>query len=206
MAAAAHKPAHVRCVAQTIRYELERKHADLQKLVVINKKLAAHVGKYDGLFARLCVIWHCVENYRGEIPRRIPAKTARRVATFLHKFLLPHAVTFYGNLLGVADDHDRLAAVAGFILAHKLERVTNRDIARGDRSMRRLDKKETEAVFEQLQALGWLTRKQAGRPSDPPHWAVNPECHRLFAERAQVEAARRAEARELIAEIFNAGP
>ena len=161
--------------AQAIRQDLERKHLDLAKLETVNKKLAAHIGKYDGLFARLCVIWHCVENcFDDKVPRLIPAKTAQRVADFLHKFLLPHAVAFYGNVLGLADDHDRLAAVAGYILARKLERVTNRDVARGDRTMRRLTKRETEEVFEQLEALGWLTgRKPGKRPSDPPHWAVN---------------------------------
>ena len=108
--------------ALAIRQDLERKHLDLTKLEAANKKLAAHIGKYDGLFARLCVIWHCVENcFDKKVPRLIPAKTAQRVADFLHKFLFPHAVAFYGNILGVADDHDRLAAVAGYILAHKLE-------------------------------------------------------------------------------------
>ena len=89
-------------------------------------------------------------------------------------------------MLGLSDDHDRLAAVAGYILSRKLERVTNRDVARGDRTMRRLTKRETEEVFEQLEALGWLTGHKPGkRPSDPPHWAVNPECHQLFAKRAE---------------------
>jgi Protein of unknown function (DUF3987)/Bifunctional DNA primase/polymerase, N-terminal len=193
--------------AQTVRQDLERKHLELAKLETINKKLAAHIGKYDGLFARLCVIWHCVENcFDQSVPRLIPAKTAQRVADFLHTFLLPHAVAFYGNILGLADDHDRLASVAGYILARKLERVTNRDIARGDRSMRRLTKRETEDVFEQLEALGWLTRQRGGRPSDPLHWAVNSECHRLFAKRAEAEAARRSEARDLIRGLLNDTP
>ena len=194
--------------AQAIRQDLERKHLDLAKLETVNKKLAAHIGKYDGLFARLCVIWHCVENcLNDKVPRLIPAKTAQRVADFLHKFLLPHAVAFYGNILGLADDHDRLAAVAGYILARKLERVTNRDVARGDRTMRRLTKRETEEVFEQLEALGWLTgRKPGKRPSDPPHWVVNSGCHQLFAKRAEAEAARRSEARDLIKEFVNTIP
>jgi hypothetical protein len=194
--------------AQAIRQDLERKNLDLAKLETVNKKLAAHIGKYDGLFARLCVIWHCVENCLADkVPRLIPAKTAQRVADFLHKFLLPHAVAFYGNILGLADDHDRLAAVAGYILARKLERVTSRDVARGDRTMRRLTKRETEEVFEQLEALGWLTgRKPGKRPSDPPHWVVNSECHQLFAKRAEAEAARRSEARDLIKEFVNAIP
>ena len=29
--------------------------------------VAAHIGKYNGLFARLCVVWHCVENVGGKL-------------------------------------------------------------------------------------------------------------------------------------------
>ena len=41
----------------------------------INKKLASHIGKYDGLFARLCVLWHCIDGGGQEIAEA----TARRV-------------------------------------------------------------------------------------------------------------------------------
>lgn len=190
--------------AQMIRQELEHKHLALMKLEVLNKKIAAHIGKLDGLFARLCVIWHCIENCDGDIPRQISTATARRVADFLHRFLLPHALAFYSSVLALAEDHDRLAAVAGYILAHRLERVTNRDIARGDRTMRRLSRRETEEVFEQLEALGWLIRTSGPRPSDPPHWLVNPLCHQLFAERAEMETERRRELRETIREYVGA--
>lgn len=48
--------------AQSLRNELKAKHhAMTTGWEAVNKKLAAHIGKYDGLFARLCVIWHCIE-------------------------------------------------------------------------------------------------------------------------------------------------
>ena len=49
--------------AQDIRHKLEAKHLELQSLESVNRKLASHIGKYDGLFARLCIVWHCIENY-----------------------------------------------------------------------------------------------------------------------------------------------
>jgi hypothetical protein len=189
-------------------------------LEVINKKLAAHIGKYDAFFARLCVVFHCVEHLSGPtqanmafaqerptqpqsggLPRIITAATAERVAKFLHQFLLRHAAAFYAGILDLSDDHDRLAAVAGHILAHKLDRVTNRDVQRGDRTMRKLTRWDTERVFEQLEALGWVVRKPAPRPADPPHWQVNPEVHRLFADRAGQEATRRAAIRDLLTQL-----
>ena len=88
--------------------------------------------------------------------------------------------------------------VAGYILAHKLERITNRDVQRGDRSMRNLTRRETEAIFEQLDAFGWITRTPGPRPSDPPHWIVNPAVHQKFAERGRAEAERRERERAMI--------
>ena len=188
--------------ALAIREELERKHLEFQQWETINRKLAAHIGKYNGIFARLCVVWHCVEHSEGDIPACINEDTARRVKGFLHGFLLPHALAFHGGILGLSDDHDRLASVAGYILAHKLERITNRDVQRGDRSMRNLTRRETEAIFEQLDALGWITRTPGPRPSDPPHWIVNPAVHQKFAERAKAEAERRERERAMISGLL----
>jgi hypothetical protein len=189
--------------AQAIRQRLEQKHVELMAWEAVNKKLAAHIGKYDGLFARLCVMWHCIENAQTEqLPSAVTEQTAQRVAEFLHAFLLPHAIAFYAGVLGLSDDHDRLTAVAGYILAHGLDRITNRDVQRGDRTMRNLAKRDTEIIFEQLEALGWITRTPGSRPTDPPHWAVNIQCHQLFQTRAKQEAERRQRGRELIASLL----
>ena len=185
--------------AQEFRGQLEQKHLNLQAYESINKKLAAHIGKYDGLFGRLCIIWHCVENIDQQyLPEVISVDTARRVAKFLHEYLLPHAIAFYTDVLGLSDEHDRLTAVAGYILAHKLEQVTNRDIARGDRTMRNLTKRDTDNLFEQMEALCWLDRAASARPTDPPYWLVNPEVHKRFAARGEAEAKRRKMYRQAI--------
>lgn len=184
--------------AQELRDELEEKHHALLAYETVNGKLASHFGKYDGLFGRLCALWHCIEHaHEAALPADVTYDTARRVADFMGQFLQPHALAFYSGVLGLADDHDRLAAVAGYILAHKLDRVTNRDIARGDRTMRGLKARDTDAVFEQLEALGWVSRTPGPRST---HWAVNSQVHLLFAARAAKEAERRAATRRLIAD------
>jgi hypothetical protein len=166
----------------------------------INRKLASHIGKYDGLFARLCLLFHCIEYaLEDRMPLEIAGGIAERVRNFLDGFLLRHALAFYCGVLGLSDQHDRLASTAGFVLAHKLERVTNRDIQRGDRTMRNLTEPETRRIFEQLEALGWLSRTEGPRPSSPPHWLVNPAVHLRFAEQAAQEASRRCGVRSLIA-------
>jgi Protein of unknown function (DUF3987) len=98
--------------ARAIREALEQKHLDLMACEVVNKKLAAHIGKYDGMFARWCLLWHCIEGAAG---LTITEDTARRVADFMHCFLLPHAAVFYTSTLELSDDHERLTKVAGYI-------------------------------------------------------------------------------------------
>jgi hypothetical protein len=116
----------------------------------------------------------------------------------MHEFLLPHSMAFYIDLLGLSDDHDRLTAVAGYILAHdKLKSITSREVQRGDRSMRKLARQDTDKIFEQLSALGWIT------PTFPTgkhlvRWVVNPEVHRVFAGKAKEEAERRERDKALI--------
>jgi hypothetical protein len=187
--------------ALEIRQGLEQKHLELMAYEIINRKLAAHIGKYDGLFARLCLLWHCIEGDEG---LTVTAHTARRVADFMHRFLLPHATAFYAGMLQLSDTHDRLTKVAGYILARKLSRITNRDVQRGNNAMRGLERQEIENLFDQLEALGWLIRTPGPLWSKPPHWQVNPEVHRRFAERAEREAAERAKEREMLREMFGA--
>lgn len=186
--------------AQALRRALEEKHLELQGTEAVSRKLASHIGKYDGLFARLCLVWHCIEHAGAEyLPETVSEKIARKVADFLHRFLLRHAFAFYAGTLGLSDDHDRLTAIAGYILAHRLDRITNRDVQRGDRTMRALREQDIRPLLEQLAALGWLNRIDAPRPSSHAHWAVNPVVHARFADRARQEEARRRAARETIA-------
>jgi hypothetical protein len=206
--------------AQKIRQQVEHKHREMmQNFAGLNKRLASHIGKYDGYFARLCLVFHVIENVGAvriaplknlpgttsnnerKLPGVIGAATAENVAKFMHEFLFPHAVAFYAGVLGVADDHDRLTAVAAYVLAQGLEEITNRDVARGTRAMRQLGRRDIEAVFEQLEALGWLIRlPDKKRPSAPSRWKVNPAAHRMFAQKAKDEAARRKKIRQLIKE------
>jgi len=191
--------------AQLIQRRLEGKHLELLACETINRKLSAHIGKYNGIFARLCIVFHCIDHAGSVPPPIIVEQTAARVEAFLHSFLLPHALAFYAGTLGLSDDHDRLSAVAGYILAHGLERITNRDVQRGDRTMRGLKQSETEAIFEQLDALGWISREPGvrfgpGRPTSV--WIVNPSVHTEFADRAKAEAERRDRDKALLAKVF----
>jgi hypothetical protein len=186
--------------AQAIRNELAEKHREmLRGWEPISKKLASHIGKYDGIFARLCIIWHCVES-TGDRPHSvIVAATARRVADFLHGYLFRHALAFYQSVLGLTDEQDALLSAAGWILTHKPTVVSVRDARRGGGPMRDLDVEGARSVLDNLDAFGWLSALPSVR-RDSQRWSVNTAVHTMFSERAAIEARRRADIRRTIAE------
>ena len=189
--------------ASELRQKLEQRHLDLQRCEVINPKLGAHLGKYDGMFARLCVVWHCIEHAaEANLPYVVTEETACRVANFMQRFLMPHALAFYGGILGLSDEHDRLAALASYILAHKSAEITCRDVQSSVHDMRNLKRKDIEEdVLYPLETLGWLCRKPGPRPTSPLRWPVNPKVHERFRERGKQEADRRAKVRVIMAEL-----
>lgn len=191
------KPLYFDDDALKVREALEARHNDLvAECAAFNKRLSAHIGKYDGIFARLCLLWHCIEGANGSA---ITAHTAQRVADFMDRFMLPHAVAFYADTLQLSDDHERLSQMAGYILAKKLTQVTCRDMQSGVRSMRGLERQDVESILEQLEALGWLFRVEGPRRLSAI-WDVNPEVHRKFADRAAREARERSGKRASILE------
>lgn len=184
---------------QLLRQTLSEKHHEMQAgWEIINKKLAAHIGKYDGLFARLCVVFHCIEATSVRPAAVIPIETTRRVAEFLHDFLFPHALAFYSNVLGLSDGHDAVLATAGWILAHRPEKLTVRDVRRGDRIMREMDEEEAAEVLRKLDAMSWIDPIPQVR-RDSIAYAVNPQVYAEFEHRASQENTRRERVRELIA-------
>lgn len=188
--------------AQVVRRQVEQRYHDFAVgYEKVSKKFSEHVRKYHGMFARYCLLWHCIEHHDDKFPSNIDGETAHRVATFMHEFLLPHANAFYTDMLGLADNHDQLLDVAGYILAHKLERITNRDVARGTRSMRDLDRPHIERIFNQLDTFGWINRVPSRKFNDPLHGVVNQAVHVRFANYAEKEKERRQRVAAMIAEM-----
>jgi hypothetical protein len=69
--------------------------------------------------------------------------------------------------------------------------------------MRGLKGNEVEAVFDQLEALGWIAREPGSRPGRrADRYAVNPRVHTEFAERAAAEAERRLKDQKMLAAVF----
>ncbi|GKX36111.1 MAG: hypothetical protein MnENMB40S_37290 [Rhizobiaceae bacterium MnEN-MB40S] len=177
---------------------VNRNHQAVAEWESINRKFASHVAKYDGLFARMCLLWHCIEAEDNRPPAMIEADLAFRVSEFMQGFVQPHGLAFYQNVLGLSDRQDALLAAAGWILAHKPEAFTGRDVARGDGVMRGLTKENVDRVMEHLDAYGWLEPVPVVR-TDSRKWRVRPEVYSVFADRALKETVRRESVRDTIA-------
>jgi hypothetical protein len=188
--------------AQEIWRQAEAHHHMLQQMEAVNPKLASHIGKYDGLLARLSVIWHCIENVGADrLPTQITKNTVERVAKFLHGFLLGHAMSFYSSVLGLSEDHEHLLDIAGYILTHNKTTMTFRDLQRGSKGMKALSRDEARKLFERLEAFGWVDLEQQPSPNTTPKWRVNPAVHRLFEARAREEKIRRERVRQVMAKL-----
>ncbi len=163
----------------------------------VNVKLAAHCGKFNGMFARLCLIWHCIESKSGRPSSIINEDVAIRVRDFLYEFLYPHAIAFYSDVIGLSGQQDALLATAGHILSKGLHGLTLREFKRGDSVMRALDPEKAEAVMRQLDAYGWVTPVMSIR-KDSREWSVDTRIFEIYAERAEAEKERRESIRDII--------
>lgn len=186
--------------ARAVRERLEAEHLDLVRaLETISPKLAAHYGKFDGLFARLCVLWHCIETEQGTQPAElISGHTAERVAAFMADFIRPSSIAFYAGLLGMSAGHEDVIALASWIVAEGLDEVKARDVQSSSQSFRHYTAEQVRTLCEKLEAFGWGEWGEPPRNSNKPPFLVNPLVHRMFADQGKQERDRREKHKEMI--------
>ena len=106
-----------------------------------SSRLASTFGKWPGLFARLCLTFHLIEaaasrvrNPNGLHPplHVVTAETANRVRRYMRAVLAPSLLRAETLMFGTVQT-EHAARIANYILAHRLERVTAREIVRAYR-------------------------------------------------------------------------
>lgn len=187
--------------AHQVRERLCDYAAELADYPALPGGLRSHLGKWSGLFARLLLVFHAVE-CAGEsihpVQRDVSQKCAERVERLMRRFLLPHALAYYTDILGSNSDLDHARWVAGYILSRGLQTITNRDLVQAYKQWRGMDDWRRTRVMQVLEDMAWLSPlgeedKRSRRAATS--WAINPEVHDLFALRAEEEAERRARVR-----------
>jgi hypothetical protein len=120
----------------------------------------------------------------------------------MRRFLLPHALAYYTDVLGASSDLEHARWVAGHVLSKGLDAISNRDLVQAYKQWRGLDDWRRQRVMQVLEDMSWLTPVvEEGKPSrrGATSWLVNPLVHTAFAQKAQDEAGRRDKIRSEIA-------
>lgn len=195
--------------AHAVREALNQHTADLMEFGTLPGGLVSHLGKWSGLFARLTLLFHAIECHRRSVHPstvQVSGDTARRVDLLMRKFLLPHALAYYTDILGAASELEHARWIAGHILSKGLNVITKRDLMVDYKQWRGLDDWKRQKIMQVLEDMGWVVPMGDARESRKGHhtWAVVSSVHARFAEKAAHEAQKRARIREEIQAMKNA--
>lgn len=169
--------------------------------------LRSHLGKWSGLFSRLLLIYHAIECAGQSVhpgARQVSASTAEQVECLMRRFLLPHALAYYTDVLGASGDLEHARWIAGHILSKGLRAISNRDLVQAYKQWRGLDDWRRQRIMQLLEDMSWVAPvSEEGKTSrrGAVNWAVNPQVHDAFAQKAQAEAERRDKIRAEIAAL-----
>jgi 5S rRNA maturation endonuclease (ribonuclease M5) len=168
--------------------------------------LKAWVGKWSGLFARLCLLYHVVDcASRGEYPGNsaVSGHTARQVRQFMESYLFAHALHFYTDVVDSHKRVDHAQQIASIIVARGWESFSRRDLARAWRKERKLEPWEIAQAIETLEVSSWIDPSTADLDQHRKArlWFVNPKVHEQFAHHAEEQRRKRAERRQVMEEM-----
>lgn len=194
--------------AHIVREALNEYTAELMEYGMLPGGLVSHLGKWSGLFARLTLLFHAIECHRRSVhpaTLQVSGDTAKRVDLLMRKFLLPHALAYYTDILGAASELEHARGIAAYILAKRLNVVTKRDLMQHYKQWRGLDDWKRQKVMQVLEDMGWVVPMDDARESrkGAHTWAVVSTVHVQFADKAAHEAEKRARIRDEIQAMKN---
>ncbi len=168
-----------------------------------------HLSKWEGMWPRLVLTYHAWGcSLAGKHPGSTPVsgRTTKRVTAFMREFMLPQALRFYGSIAGSGDSVYGLAQkVAGTILAEKMCKFTSRDLHRSMNAWRVSSEQSRKAAVQLLRECGWIIGSESSsRLGSDGAMIVAPQVHKMFAQRAAEERARRASAATSLGELRRA--
>lgn len=196
--------------ANAIRKEICIRAFDLIKIKFVSAGLCAHLGKWEGLSARLMLTFHMIECASLKIhPQscQINGETAKRVKAFMLEFLLPHATAFYMNLARNSVIGHAVNKVADLILASEGGEIGTQFIAQNWIGWRHLKQWEQEQLISILIDQNWLMihpKARISRKGYPTRFWIHPEVRTINAERRAEEIERRKMDTHTIREIKDA--
>jgi hypothetical protein len=176
--------------AQRYRREVEALANALSDTPMVPPALRGHAAKINGLFARLLLTMHTIDYYASHgymLDENdfaiVSAETARRSRDLMVHFLIPSVVRVYAAYFGGECDPDGADArwIADHLLAHRKDRVSERDLYRANRDFDTPDRKRLRRAVETLIEGNWLLESMLSRTE----WIVNPTARERFADQAE---------------------
>lgn len=177
----------------------------LAQAEILTTSFRAHLGKWDGLFARLLLVYHCIECRSARAyptARNVSESTAKRVHDLMRYFLFPHAASFYMGVLARSERDSAAEWLAEWILADRREVVTLREVMQAYKRWRTLPDWQQRLVMRSLEDAGWIMADGETIERRVNRWAVNPKVHGLFGSQAKAAAERKQRSREMVREAF----
>ncbi len=123
-----------------------------------------------------------------------------RCYQLMRDFVIPHALHFYLEVAGETPVIADARSIAGYILAHRIERVTFGDLTSNVRCCRKKTRDDVLRMMEPLEMMNWVEREGLG--PIPRAWKVSPAVHNTFAAKAAKERKRRDEAHVLLQDLL----
>lgn len=167
-------------------------------------RLRSHVGKWDGLFCRLCLLYHaceCAEAAR-HVYGEVSQDNAERVRFWMLTYLMPHLMAFYDDVLGNSGALAHVQWIAGHILAKGATEISARDIYQAYRPWRGMPVPVREQVMSTLEVVGWIRSTAVSKRQTSQRWIVNPAVPTDFASLRDEERERRDSAKNRVLRAF----
>lgn len=167
------------------------------------RRLEGALGKYEGLMMRIALVYHVIDCFQcGELANKISRQTIEIVSDLMRKYIFPHAVSFYNNVLDSQREETNLLTVAGYLLTCGQDVVTQRDLQRNRSAWRDATQVQRDKIIEALEIHGWIAPDYAFGVSTkngmPKRWMINPKIKVQFADMAEREAKRIESAKDAI--------
>lgn len=178
--------------AHEIRELIQHRLHMLEQAEVLGGRFTGFVGKLVGIWGRLCLVMHMVDDRSTSV---VSSETAAAARTLLFRSIIPNAARVYTAMGGAGGEMEATQSIAGYILTKRLDRIVMSDLTRNVRICRGRATSDVQKLVSPLEAGGWLKPE---REFNPTSWLVAEQVHVFFAERAAKEISRRSLVRSLI--------
>jgi hypothetical protein len=142
---------------------------------------ASHLGKWENIFVRFCLLFHVIDNWRDTQPRSISKDTAQRVDRLMRDYLIPHSIAFY-KALGSDEEISQLRRACKHILVNGKLTITVRELQHFLGRNKNVTRQDMEKIGSKLETWDWLIRVSGKRNQhNSVQWSVRPEVFTRFA-------------------------